>query len=282
MLASQCEPFELRTSDGLSLRARAWEPKSDARCTVGVVHGLGEHSGRYDHFARRFNLAGCRVLAFDLRGHGASPGRRGHVDRFARLLDDIELLVEEMKGRGPSTPRVLYGQSLGGSLVLSYAMRRQPQVDGLIITSPLFETTKPPPGWKLAAARLMVPILPWFTLGHGIRRDEMSHDPDAVAQRKEDALMHDRISARLGLSMLAEGRWLLTHAEHLNVPTLLMHGIADSVTSAEASVTFADRAGTVCTLKLWKEMLHELQWETDRGMVFDYALDWIQRTIHEA
>ena len=217
-----------------------------------------------------------------MRGHGESPGRRGHVERFDDLLDDIERFLEEMAIRGAGRPRVLYGQSFGGCLVLSYALRRQPQVDGLIVTSPLLETTKPPPGWKLAAAHLMVRILPWFTLGHGIRRDAMSRDPDALQQREQDTLLHDRVSARLGLAMLAEGRWLLANAPKLNVPTLLMHGIADSVTSAESSVTFADRAGTVCTLKLWKKMLHELQWEADRDLVFEYALDWIQRTIHEA
>jgi alpha-beta hydrolase superfamily lysophospholipase len=198
------------------------------------------------------------------------------------LLDDIERFVEEMRIRSEGKPLVLYGQSLGGSLVLSYALRRQPLVDGLIITSPLLLTTRPPPRWKLAAAHLFVGVLPWFTLGHGIRRDELSQDADSREQREQDTLMHDRVSARLGLSMLAEGRWLLANAERLNVPTLLMHGIADSVTSADASVSFADRAGTVCTLKLWKKMLHELQWETDRELVFDYALDWIQRSIVEA
>lgn len=280
---STCEQFELRSGDGFPLSARAWEPGLvNARCIVGIVHGIGEHSGRYDHVARRFNRAGCLVLSYDQRGHGLTAGRRGHVNQYDLLLDDIERLVEEMVVRGVGKPLVLYGQSLGGSLVLNYAMRRQPRVNGLIVTSPLLLTTKPPPRWKLAAARAMVRVLPWFTLGHGIRRDALSRDPDSNQQRNQDTLMHDRVSAMLGLSMLAGGRWALDNATKLNVPTLLMHGNSDSVTSAEASVTFADRAGTVCTLKLWKNMLHELQWETDRDQVFDYALDWIQRTIIEA
>ncbi len=93
--------------------------------------------------------------------------------------------------------------------------------------------------------------------------------------------MHSRVSARLGLSMLAAGRWALEHADGLRIPTLVMHGSADTVTSAAASARFAQRAGSMCTLKIWDDMLHELQWETDRNAVFDYALDWITRTVRK-
>jgi acylglycerol lipase len=104
---------------------------------------------------------------------------------------------------------------------------------------------------------------------------DLSHDPLAVRCYREDPLVHDRVSVRLAVQMLAAGRWALEHAERLALPTLLMHGTGDRITSASASQRFAQRAGSLCTLKLWPELYHELQWETDRILVLATIRDWL-------
>lgn len=243
---------------------------------IGIVHGLGEHSGRYRDVAEHFRRNGFAVVAFDQIGHGCSGGPRGHVCDYARLLDDVGMLVGELQRRGEGLPRFLYGHSLGGNLVLNFALRRRPELTGLIVTSPLLRSAVRPPWWKLVLGHALNRVCPQLTLETGIDPADLSHDPQAVQRYRDDPLVHHHVSARLGIQMLAAGRWALEHAEELNVPTLLMHGAADRLTSAEASREFAARAGSMCTLKVWPDGFHELHWESNRADVLDAILDWLK------
>jgi alpha-beta hydrolase superfamily lysophospholipase len=270
-----CQQFELQGTDGRVRMARRWQPSVKVTGRMGIVHGLGEHAGRYHHWAESFCRAGIEVVAFDLIGHGLSGGPRGHVSDYALLLDDIGLLVRELERHGDRRPRWLYGHSLGGNLVLNYALRRSPDLSGLIITSPLLLPACPPPRWKRMLAAALNHLYPSAVFSTAIDPADLSHDPQAVRCYREDPLVHDRVSVRLGVQMLAAGRWALEHAEQLALPTLLMHGTGDRITSASASQRFAQRAGSLCTLKLWPDLYHELQWETDRILVLATIRDWL-------
>jgi alpha-beta hydrolase superfamily lysophospholipase len=269
------EEFELQAGGQQSRFARAWTPRGDKSGWIGIVHGLGEHSGRYHEVAEHFCRAGFEVIAFDLIGHGRSGGPRGHVSDYDMLLEDVDALVGELKRRGGRGPCWLYGHSLGGNLVLNFALRRGPGLSGSVVTSPLLLPVVPPPWWKRLLATALNRVVPRAVFSAGIDPTDLSHDAQAVQRYRDDPLVFGHVSVRLGVQMLAAGRWALQHADELALPTLLMHGAADRLTSAEASREFARRAGPVCTLRIWPDLFHELHWETQRTEVLDAALDWM-------
>jgi alpha-beta hydrolase superfamily lysophospholipase len=238
---------------------------------------LGEHSGRYHALAEHFCRAGFEVIAFDQIGHGQSGGPRGHVSDYELLLDDIDALVRELRHRGGRGPCWLYGHSLGGNLVLNFLLRRRPELSGAVVTSPLLLPVVSPPLWKRLLATALNGLSPGLTFRTGIDPAALSHDLQAVQRYREDPLVHGRVSVRLAIQMLAAGRWALRHADQLLLPTLLMHGAADRLTSPAASRQFAQQAGSVCTLKVWPDLFHELHWEPQRAQVLDTALDWMNQ-----
>jgi len=116
--------FEFKTFDGLSLFGQSWQPEDRTRAVVCLIHGLGEHSGRYVHVADSLSQAGYTLISFDLRGHGKSEGLRGHTPSYEALMQDISFLLEAANKKFPQLPFFLYGYSLGGNLVLNYVLRR--------------------------------------------------------------------------------------------------------------------------------------------------------------
>jgi len=267
--------FGWQTEDELRLYAQGWQPETDAKGTVCLVHGLGEHSGRYAHLAAFLNQASYALLAFDLRGHGKSEGQRGHTPSYETLLDDISHLLEEAAKRYPDRPRFLYGHSLGGNLATNYALRRRPRLAGVIVTGPLLRPAFEPPAWKMTLAKIMYSLWPTLTMSNELDRQGLSRDPEVVHAYNDDPLVHDRVSARLAMDMLQSGLWALEHAAELSLPLLLMHGSDDRLTSAPASRTFAAQASHRCTLKIWEGFYHEIHNEPEQGQVFEYLLEWL-------
>lgn len=268
--------FDLRDTRGGTLFAQSWEPQNDVVGGVAIVHGLGEHSSRYAHVAEKLASAGYLTIAHDQLGHGRSGGQRGHVASYSWLLDDIDRLIEELRVRVGTAPAFLYGQSLGGNLVLNYLLRRQPHLTGVIVSSPLLLPTVMPPSWKHNLGRLLSHVWPSFTFHSGIKASELSHDPEAVAAYESDPLVHDRVSARLAVQMLDAGRWALAHATELAMSTLVLHGTADPITDCSASVRFTELARNWCTLQTFPGLLHELHWERERDEILASTIAWMQ------
>lgn len=267
--------FEWQTEDGLRLYAQGWQPETEFKGVVCLVHELGEHSGRYAHLAAFLSQAGYVLLAFDLRGHGKSEGQRGHAPSYEVLLDDISQLLEEAAKRYPDRPRFLYGHSLGGNLVIEYALRRRPRLAGVIATGASFRLAFEPPAWKLTLAKILYSLWPTLTMSNELDRQALSRDPEVVRAYNDDPLVHDRISARLAMDMLQSGLWALEHAADFPLPLLLMHGGDDRLTSAQASREFATQASHRCTLKIWDGFYHEIHNEPKQGQVFGYLLEWL-------
>jgi len=268
--------FEWQTEDGLRLYAQGWQPETEPKGVVCLVHGLGEHSGRYAHLAAFLNQAGYALLAFDLRGHGKSEGQRGHTPSYEVLLNDISHFLEEAAKRYSDRPRFLYGHSLGGNLVIEYALRHRPQLAGVIATGTSFRLAFEPPAWKLTLAKIMRSLWPTLSLSNELDRQGLSRDPEVVRAYNEDPMVHDRVSTRLGMDMLEAGLWALEHAPEFPLPLLLMHGSADRLCSAQASREFAAQAGQRCTLKIWDGFYHEIHNEPEQGQVFEYLLKWLK------
>ncbi|MHB0874648.1 MAG: alpha/beta hydrolase [Anaerolineae bacterium] len=284
-MAEPCRPpadLDWSAADGTRIVARTWQPPGAVSGIACLVHGLGEHGGRYGYVAARLCEAGLAVLAADLRGHGRSGGRRGHATGDDVLLEDVEDVIDHARARFGARPLFLYGHSLGGNIVINHLLRRRPAIAGVVVTSPLLLPGFEPPAWKLALGRLLYRVLPTLSMSSGLRTDDLSRDPAVVAAYRADPLVHDRTSARLALDFLAAGRWALEHAADLALPLLLVFGDADRICDVEAGRLFAAAAGSSCTLVEFPGLYHEAHNEPEKAVVLDAIVTWLGRRMREA
>jgi alpha-beta hydrolase superfamily lysophospholipase len=262
-------------ADKTRLYARSWQPDGAAAGVVCLVHGLGEHSNRYAHVAAALCQAGYVLLAYDGRGHGKSQGGRGDAASYDTYLDDIKRMLDEAGERYPALPRFLYGHSMGGNLALNYALRRNPQIRGVIATGPWLRAAFDPPAWRVRAGRALHRIRPALPQPAGLDVTAVSRDPAVVRAYQDDPLIHDKISLRVYFSCLDAGLWALERAAEFPLPLLLMHGGADRLTSAAASREFAEKIKHDCTFKEWDGLFHEIHNEPEQQQVFAYMIEWL-------
>lgn len=270
------QTFIIKTVDGLNLFAQAWEPEGEIKGVTMLVHGIGEHSGRYKFLAQKFNEKDIALLAFDLRGSGKSEGARGHTPSYEMFMNDLNLLLQEGEKRYPQKAKFLYGHSLGGNLVLNYCLRNNPSLNGAIVTSPWLKLVLEPPLFKIILGEVIDKIWPSFSQVNGISVQHLSHDSEAVKSYIADPLVHNRISTRLFFEVSQAGHWALENSNKLELPLLLMHGTNDQITSPEGSNAFFEKAGSYCTLKLWEGQFHELHNELIKEEVIRFALNWLE------
>lgn len=266
---------EFTGGSGLHFFVRGWEPTAAPRAVAALVHGQGEHTGRYAHVGARFAEAGFALMGFDLRGHGKSDGPRGHSPNYEALMKDIDDFLAQVEERYPDIPRFLYGHSAGGNLVLNYALRRKPDLLGVIATGPWLRLAFQPPAFQLFMAGVLNRIFPALKQNAGLNYEVLTHDADIVAAAGEDPLNHGTITVRHFFDMHESGLWALEHASEFPLPLLLMHGAADQVTSEAASREFAERAGNRVTYRAWEGLYHEIHNEPNRAEVLRVMTDWM-------
>lgn len=273
--------FNFQSKDRLNLFGRAWISQNpQPQGLLYLVHGLGEHSGRYADIADVFNQSGYHLLGFDLRGHGLSEGPRGHTPDYDHLLDDIQTFMQQSQEKFQfDLPEFLYGHSLGGNLALNFGLQRSPQLYGMIVTSPLLQTAFEPPKTKLFAARILSRIMPALTLKSELETEALSRDQAIVDAYKNDPYVHDKLSARLGFEMLQQGDKALENASHWKLPLLLMHGTGDRICSCPASEEFAQAAGESVDLVLWEDNYHELHNDLEKEKVISKMIQWLDKHI---
>lgn len=270
------------THDGLKIFAEGWEPDTRApKAVICLVHGLGEHTARYAHVAEAFGRDGYAMFGFDLRGHGRSEGPRGHFPSIEAVMQDIDQLFEEARKRYPGLPLLLYGHSLGGILVLHYALKRKPNVKGVIATSPGLHTALENQPAKLLAAKILGAIIPAVSLPSGLDSNAISRSRNIVDVYNNDPLVHDKVSLGFGRTMLGVTKWTLEHAGEFSLPLLLMHGKADRIAFPSSSIEFAAALKDKSTLFLWDDAFHELHHEPERVEVFKTILIWMDARLKE-
>jgi alpha-beta hydrolase superfamily lysophospholipase len=263
-------------SDGDNLAVQDW-PLADGappRAHVLVVHGLGEHAGRYDPLARILNGWGFAVRSYDQYGHGDSDGVRGGLPHPNRLLDDLSDLVESARLRHPGVPVVLLGHSLGGLVAASFVARTLLAVDGLVLSSPAL-ATRLSPVQKLLMA--VVPrIAPNLTVGNGVDPAYLSHDARVVQEYRNDPRVHGRISGRLARFIADEGLLVRMRAPGWKVPTLLMYAGQDRLVDPIGSQAFASAAPIrFVTARCFDPLYHEILNERECGPVYDCLRQWL-------
>lgn len=264
-------------SDGDNIALQEWPLPDDARPrgAVVLVHGLGEHAGRYDHVAQRLNSWGFAVRGYDQYGHGESGGPRGGLPNDDRLLVDLADVVDATRLRLPEgAPLILLGHSMGGLVAARFvALMRRP-VDALVLSSPALD-----PGLSAVQKFLLaiVPnIAPNLRVGNGLDASYISHDPATVAAYRADPLVHDRICGRLAKFIADGGPAVVARAAQWTVPTLLMYAGADRLVNPAGSRAFAAAAPkAVVTSHCFEEHYHELFNELDREPVFAVLQQWL-------
>jgi alpha-beta hydrolase superfamily lysophospholipase len=260
---------------GLPIHTRLWEPEGPALAVVGLVHGLGEHCGRYWRVATHLTAAGYAVSSFDLRGHGHSGGRRGDT-RFAEAFADIDCLLSDAADRFPDRPRFLYGHSLGGLLVLAYTLERKPAVAGVVASGAALHTALREQKAKVLLVRMLGPLLPRVALPSGLDARLISRDPGVVSTYRADPLVHDRATLGFGLDAIRAADATLAGAAQFPVPLLLIHGGTDRLTYPTGSRAFAAAVEPgLCTLNVYDGLFHEVHNEPERARVLDDIVRWL-------
>jgi alpha-beta hydrolase superfamily lysophospholipase len=272
--------FSWLSVDQTKLFGRVWHADGEPKAVLALVHGMGEHCGRYRHVAEFFTRNGISVISFDQRGHGRSEGQRGHAHSYRILLESIDELVDRAKTQFKNKPVFLYGHSMGGNLVLNYMLRKPFSVKGVVVTSPWLRLAFEPPKFKVKLGRWMRNIYPSFSQATGLVADHISRDPEVVKAYKRDKYVHDRISASFFMNIYEYGYYALKHASEFKSPLLLMHAAEDKLTSAEASADFAKAASNVTTFRSWEGLYHEIHNEPEKLEVFQYTLKWINEQLH--
>ena len=252
-------------SDGDNLAIQDWPLESGValRAVVIIVHGLGEHAGRYDTLARRLNDWGFAVRGYDQYGHGESGGVRGGLPSATRLLDDLADVVDSTRARmRVDTPLLLLGHSLGGLVAARFVALRMRAVQGLVLSSPALDPGLSPVQKLLLA--LLPRIAPNLRVGNGVNPNLISHDPAVVQSYKSDALVHDRVSVRLGKFIADAGPATVAQAPGWTVPTLLLYAGLDRLVNPAGSRAFIAGApksllSSHCFATLYHEIFNELE-----------------------
>ena len=250
-----------------------WQPK-EPKAVVILVHGFGEHSGRYaDFVVPKLLTADLAVVSYDNFGHGKTEGKRGHCPSYDALMYVLARVLHLAEDAFPGLPLFLYGHSMGGNLVLNYALRKEPQIAGVIATSPYLRLGFKPPGWKMRLGKLMLNLLPSITLPSGLEETAISRIPEEVEKYKKDPLVHDRVSPMFSLPIMQAGEWAIAHASELLLPTLLLHGTDDRLIDHKATVQF-DKHAPQTTLHLFDSGYHELHNDLERETAMKTITDW--------
>jgi alpha-beta hydrolase superfamily lysophospholipase len=263
------------TFDGIPVYAQWWAPEGPARAAIALVHGLGDHSGRYPRLVEKLVAAGFAISGFDERGHGKSGGPRVHTPSYEALMKDIDRHLEKTRQLFPGLPLFIYGHSHGGSQVLSYVLDRKPQVAGTVASSPGLGSGVPQPPLKIAAARLLSRLAPTMRIPLGSPGGALSNDQAWLDATTADPLFQEGLSVRLAAEMLKAGSWVRSHTT-FPTPLLIMQGTNDLHVDAQMNIAFAKSLPGDVTLKVWEGMRHELHNDTIRDEVIDFARQWLE------
>ena len=251
-------------------------PASQVRGSVVLMHGLGEHSGRYRHIAGFFNECGFSVRCYDHRGHGRSQGKRGDVINGNPMLQDAEIIIDDFAARF-SEPPFLFGHSMGGLFAARFALAHRSPLRGLILSSPALALRVTP--FELKMLAVLEKLGPTLCLPSGLKTSFLSHDSRTVAAYKADPLVHGKISARLLRSMLSSVEYCASHARSLAIPTLMLVAGDDRLVDPEGSKRFfAQLPPGLAQMHVYDDMYHEIFNELDTRRPFADLKAWVEST----
>lgn len=269
---------ELTSLDGTRLHWRAWEATS-ARLAIAIVHGLGEHSGRYARLADALVSRAISCYALDLRGMGRSEGRRGFIERWEDWVQDAAAFYRLIVKRVAGIELVPLGHSFGGVVLTSAVLGHSLRPGRFILCNPAFRAAARTPSWKLSLAKVADRVVPWLSLSNGVDPALLSREKEVVEGYRRDPFVHDRISARLFREWQAAAHQCTERAAEIDVPFLLILSAADGLVDPAAAQRFAERAkGADHTVRLYAGRLHEPFNDLGADEVVSDLAAWLTRS----
>ena len=264
------------TRDGIRLLTRHWTA-SAPRAGVLLVHGLGEHSGRWEHVGDQLAAAGLESFGWDQRGFGASAGERAWVDRWSRFHDDVEDRLAAIRAVLPGLPVILYGHSMGGLIALGYCVSDRPLPDLLVLSGPGLDDNAP--DWKHALAPLLARILPRLRIANGVPPEMLSRDPARQEAARTDPHMINSSTTAFGARFFEEQARVRAAASRLSIPTLVIHGLDDPIVPPRSSEALAALPGV--TRRAYAGIRHELHNEPEGPQILADVIAWIDERLAE-
>ena len=262
---------------GIEIFFQQWEV-ANPKAILVIIHGLGEHSGRYGNLIDALQNKGIAIYGLDHRGFGRSGGKRGHVDSFMDYIYDMKIFVNMLKDKHPNKPVIMLGHSMGGVLALKYALTHAEDLDALILSSPGLVPAIKVPAWKKNLAIFLSSKIPSLTMPSGLDATTISRDKEVVKQYLADPLVHDKVTPRFYVEMMNTIDECINRCGEVTLPLLLIHGTADALVLDEASKIVYEKAKSKDkTLKLFEGLYHETmnELEPDRKKVLKFLADWI-------
>lgn len=269
----------LTTSDGLHLYTEYHLPQGASRAAVLIVHGYGEHSGRYQHVIEKLVQHGYAVYALDHRGHGKSGGERAYCDTSEQFVNDLKLYFDHVKAAQPGKKLFVVGHSMGGLISLAFAERYQKEFDGLIVSgSPVNADANVSPV-LIAVGKVLNRVAPKLHLLDTGKPGILSSDPEIDIAWGKDPLTNKKpMRVRLGVELNRLAQDVRAHLPDLKLPVLILHGADDELVNPSGSQVAYEQAGSQDkTLKRYAGMRHEILNEVDKAIVLTDIVDWLER-----
>lgn len=272
----------IQSRDGTKLYCRHWGVESP-RASVALVHGYGEHCGRYEHVARYLNDQGLDVFGIDVRGHGKSDGIRGYVARFTEYHDDVDALLAWMKEKSSTENRIILGHSNGGLIVLSHMASRSPSCNALIVSAPFLAVAGKPPAIKLALGKLMSVVYPKLLMPTEIRAEHLSRDPAVGEAYFKDELVFKTVNVRWFTEAMATAQQTFRDAGRIKVPCLVMQGTSDPLADPAQARPMHDALGSTDKRYIeYEDFRHEILNENGKERVMADMGDFINAHLPAA
>jgi len=264
-------------ADGTPILVRDWPASGPPWAHVLLVHGLAEHSGRYEHVGGWLADAGIEVTGYDLRGFGGSGGRRAWADRWSRHHDDLQERLAAIRAVAPDRPVVLFGHSMGALVALGYvvAAPERPLPDLLVLSAPAIDSSHP--RWQKTAAPLLARVAPTFEVKNAFDGTILSRDPEVAERYLADPLNYHRTTTQLGAAALVEQARVKAALGRLSIPTLVYHGEDDRLVPTATSEPFADLAS--CTRRTYRGLRHESHNEPEGEQVIADVVAWLRSVL---
>jgi alpha-beta hydrolase superfamily lysophospholipase len=266
--------------DGISLYYQTWETQVKPKAGLVIVHGVAEHSGRYGNLVEGLVPAGFSLYAYDHRGHGRSPGKRGYIRSWSEYRSDLGAFLAKVRELVDDLPLFLFGHSMGALVVLDYILHEDANVNGAIVSAAPIDSSKAASAALIATARLLSSVWPTFPMKSPLNAAHLSCDQQVVDAYLGDPLVFHNMTARWGTEYLDTQAWVRAHAAALNLPILLIHGSADEICLVEGSHWLYERIDQPDkSLNVYPGGFHESHNEPGHDQEIEDIINWLDQRV---